>query len=33
MKQLYFGVVNASGGDIVIGSGEDIVFRFGVVKD
>jgi hypothetical protein len=33
MKRLYFGVVNSSGGDIVIGSGEDIVFRFGLVKD
>ena len=32
-KDLYYGVVNVSGGDIVIGSGEDIVFRFGVVKD
>ena len=32
-KKLFFGVVNVSGGDIVIGSGEDIVFRFGVVKD
>ena len=28
-----FGVVNSSGGDIVIGSGEDIIFHFGVVKD
>ena len=32
-KKLYYGVVNASGGDIVIGSGEDIIFQFGVVKD
>ena len=32
-KNLYYGVVNASGGDIVIGSGEDIIFKFGVVKD
>ena len=32
-KNLYYGVVNASGGDIVIGSGEDIIFHFGVVKD
>tara|TARA_R100000458_G_scaffold55592_1_gene59683 strand:- start:1472 stop:1975 length:504 start_codon:yes stop_codon:yes gene_type:complete len=32
-KDLYFGVVNVSGGNIVIGSGEDIVFRFGIVKD
>ena len=32
-KHLYFGVVNSSGGDIVIGSGEDIIFKFGVVKD
>ena len=32
-KNLYYGVVNVSGGDIVIGSGEDIVFRFGVGKD
>ena len=32
-KDLYYGVVNSSGGDIVIGSGEDIIFQFGVVKD
>ena len=32
-KHCYFGVVNVSGGDIVIGSGEDIIFHFGVVKD
>jgi len=32
-KDLYYGVVNVSGGDIVIGSGEDIIFQFGVVKD
>ncbi len=32
-KDLRYGVVNVSGGDIVIGSGEDIVFKFGVVKD
>tara|TARA_R110002050_G_C8825333_1_gene504749 strand:+ start:444 stop:965 length:522 start_codon:yes stop_codon:yes gene_type:complete len=32
-KKLYYGVVNVSGGDIVIGSGEDIIFQFGVVKD
>ena len=32
-KDLYYGVVNVSGGDIVIGSGEDIIFRFGIVKD
>ena len=32
-KHLYYGVVNSSGGDIVIGSGEDIIFQFGVVKD
>ena len=32
-KHIYFGVVNVSGGDIVIGSGEDIIFKFGVVKD
>ena len=31
-KDLYYGVVNASGGDIVIGSGEAIVFRFGFVR-
>ena len=30
---LKYGVVNVSGGDIVIGSGEDIIFKFGVVKD
>jgi len=28
-----FGVVNVSGGDIVIGSGEDIIFHFGLIKD
>lgn len=32
-KDLKYGVVNVSGGDIVIGSGEDIIFKFGVVKD
>lgn len=32
-RTIYFGVVNSSGGNIVIGSGEDIVFRFGLVKD
>ena len=32
-KDLYYGVINTSGGDIVIGSGEDILFKFGVVKD
>ena len=32
-RDLRYGVVNASGGDIVIGSGEDIIFKFGVVKD
>ena len=32
-KSLWYGVVNISGGDIVIGSGEDIIFNFGVVKD
>ena len=32
-KTFYYGVVNVSGGDIVIGSGEDIIFKFGVVKD
>ena len=32
-KDLRYGVVNVSGGDIVIGSGEDIIFNFGVVKD
>ena len=32
-KHLFYGVVNVSGGDIVIGSGEDIIFRFGLVKD
>lgn len=31
-KVIYFGVVNSSGGDIVIGSGEDIIFRFGFVR-
>ena len=33
VKDLYFGIVNVSGGDIVIGSGEAIICRFGVVKD
>tara|TARA_R100000808_G_C2094325_1_gene113534 strand:+ start:48 stop:551 length:504 start_codon:yes stop_codon:yes gene_type:complete len=32
-RDLRYGVVNASGGDITIGSGEDIIFKFGVVKD
>ena len=32
-KDIYYGVVNVSGGDIVIGSGEDIIFHFGVIKD
>ena len=32
-KTFYYGVVYVSGGDIVIGSGEDIIFKFGVVKD
>ena len=32
-KSLYFAVINNSGGDIVIGSGEDIEFKFGVVKE
>ena len=32
-KNLYYGVVNVSGGDIVIGTDEDIIFQFGVVKD
>ena len=32
-KNLKYGVVNVSGGDIVIGSDEDIIFKFGVVKD
>jgi len=32
-KNLFYSVVNSSGGDIVIGSGEDIIFKFGVVKD
>ena len=31
-KNLYYGVVNSSGGDIVIGSGEDIIFQFGFVR-
>jgi hypothetical protein len=31
-KVLYYGVVNVSGGDIVIGSGEDIIFQFGFVR-
>ena len=30
---LYYGVVNVSGGNIVIGTDEDIIFQFGVVKD
>jgi len=32
-KDIYYGVVNVSGGDIVIGTDEDIIFHFGVVKD
>jgi len=32
VKDLYYGVVNVSGGDIVIGSGEDIIFQFGFVR-
>tara|TARA_R100001510_G_C7656916_1_gene217646 strand:+ start:12302 stop:12805 length:504 start_codon:yes stop_codon:yes gene_type:complete len=32
-RDLRYGVVNISGGDIVIGSGEDIIVNFGVVKD
>ena len=32
-RQLYFGIVNVSGSDITIGSGEDIHLRFGIVKD
>jgi len=32
-KDIYYGVVNVSGGDIVIGTDEDIIFQFGVVKD
>tara|TARA_R100001463_G_C3369265_1_gene204078 strand:+ start:24 stop:491 length:468 start_codon:yes stop_codon:yes gene_type:complete len=31
-KAVYYGVVNVSGGDIVIGSGEDIIFHFGFVR-
>jgi len=30
--KLYYGIVNSSGGDIVIGSGEDIIFQFGFVR-
>ena len=33
VKDLYYGVVNVSGGDIVIGTNEDIIFQFGVIKD
>jgi len=32
-RVIAFGVVNSSGGNIVIGSGEDIIFHFGLVKD
>ena len=32
-NSLYFAVINNSGGDIVIGSGQDIEFKFGIVKD
>lgn len=32
-KNLKYGVVNVSGGDITIGTDEDIIFKFGVVKD
>ncbi len=31
-KVLYYGVVNVSGGDIVIGTDEDIIFQFGFVR-
>jgi len=31
-KRLYYGVVNVSGGDIVIGTDEDIIFQFGFVR-
>lgn len=31
-KYLKYGIVNVSGGDIVIGSGEDIIFQFGFVR-
>ena len=30
--KLYYGIVNSSGGDIVIGSGEDIIFQFGFIR-
>jgi hypothetical protein len=32
-RNLNYAVINSSGGDIVIGSGEDIEFKFGIVKD
>ena len=32
-KHLYYGVVNSSGGNITIGTDEDIIFQFGIVKD
>tara|TARA_Y100001937_G_C7036404_1_gene292575 strand:- start:385 stop:891 length:507 start_codon:yes stop_codon:yes gene_type:complete len=32
-KSLYFAVINNSGGAITIGSGKDIEFKFGIVKD
>jgi hypothetical protein len=32
-RDLRYGIINTSGGDITIGSGEDIEFKFGVVKD
>ena len=32
-RNIFYGVVNISGGNIVIGSGEDIIFNFGIVKD
>ena len=32
-KTLHYGVFNSSGANIVIGSGEDIIFQFGVIKD
>jgi len=31
-KTIVYGVVNVSGGDIVIGSGEDIIFQFGLIR-
>lgn len=32
-KSIRFGIINASGGNIIIGTDEDIILKFGIVKD